>query len=182
MNKLKQQIIQEITDSFANTNDAEIESLINDIDNADKIFIYGLGREKIVLTSFAMRLMHLGYKVHVVGDVTTPALTEKDLLITSSGTGYLSTVDALVYIAKDTDSRIAFLTAFPNEKLPQKANTIIEIKAQTMKSNSVDESIQPMGSLFEQTQLLILEYIIVKLIQKHQLKDEDMVLNHTNLE
>ncbi|MCY1029445.1 phosphoheptose isomerase family protein, partial [Mammaliicoccus sciuri] len=122
------------------------------------------------------------YKVHVVGDVTTPALTEKDLLITSSGTGYLSTVDALVDIAKDTDSRIAFFTAFPNEKLPQKANTIIEIKAQTMKSNSVDESIQPMGSLFEQTQLLILEYIIVKLIQKHQLKDEDMVLNHTNLE
>lgn len=45
MNMLKQQIIQEITDSFANTNDAEIESLINDIDNADKIFIYGLGRD-----------------------------------------------------------------------------------------------------------------------------------------
>ncbi|WP_220453600.1 6-phospho-3-hexuloisomerase [Mammaliicoccus vitulinus] len=182
MNKIKQQILDEITDSFSKSNDNEINNLIQDIDNANKIFIYGLGREKIVLTAFAMRLMHLGYDVHVIGDVTTPAITKGDLLITSSGTGYLSTVEALVNIANNNEARIAFFTAFPDAVLPLKANTIIEIKAQTMKDNAVVDSIQPMGSLFEQTQLLILEYIIVELIQKHNLKEEDMVPNHTNLE
>lgn len=182
MSNIKNQMISELTKSFFETKDAEINQLIEDIDTANRIFIYGLGREKIVLSSFAMRLMHLGYKVHVIGDVTTPAISKNDLLITSSGTGYLSTVDALMKIAASKNANIAFFTAFPNEPLPQQANTIIEIKAQTMKQDDEIDSIQPMGSLFEQTQLFILEYIIIILINKHNLNEDDMVDNHTNLE
>ena len=42
--------------------------------------------------AFAMRLMHLGFVVYVIGDVTTPSINEDDCLIAISGSGETRTV------------------------------------------------------------------------------------------
>ena len=41
---------------------------------AERIFVAGRGRAGLQMQAFAMRLMHLGLAVHVVGDVTTPGI------------------------------------------------------------------------------------------------------------
>ncbi|MFN8450573.1 MAG: hypothetical protein U0521_18795 [Anaerolineae bacterium] len=41
----------------------------------------------MMIKALAMRLMHLGFDTHVVGDVTTPPLGAGDLLIVSAGPG-----------------------------------------------------------------------------------------------
>ena len=73
--------------------DAEqVSKMIDTIVNSDCVFIVGTGRSELVGKAFAMRLMHLGFTVHVVGDVTTPAIKEADCLIAISGSGETRTV------------------------------------------------------------------------------------------
>ena len=54
---------------------------------APRVFVLGAGRSGLALRMTAMRLMHLGLDVHVVGEVTTPAIERGDLLVTASGSG-----------------------------------------------------------------------------------------------
>lgn len=46
-----------------------------------RIFLLGLGRGGLVLRMFAMWLIPTGLEAQVVGDVTTPGIGDKDLLI-----------------------------------------------------------------------------------------------------
>jgi 6-phospho-3-hexuloisomerase len=59
----------------------EIETLIDAIMNAKQIQIFAMGRMKLSAHGFAMRLMHLGFNVHFVFDVTCPKIGKGDLLI-----------------------------------------------------------------------------------------------------
>lgn len=180
---LKQTMVNELATIFNNIKEEEILALVNEIAQAKKVFIYGLGRERLMLQAFAMRLMHLGVQVHMVGDVTTPGIGAGDLFITSSGTGYLSTVEALQSIVKKSNARIAFMTAHPDAPLPQGANLIIKIPAQTMKDSIESRtSPQPMGALFEQAQLLMLEMVVILLKERLGQTEKDMEKRHTNLE
>ncbi|QMV42731.1 6-phospho-3-hexuloisomerase [Cohnella cholangitidis] len=183
INDIRPQMLAELTRSFTNVRQQDVQDLIREIVQAKRVFIYGLGRERLMLQAFGMRLMHLGIHVHIVGDVTTPAIQAGDLWITSSGTGRLATVEALMNIVKDSAARVAFFTAFPEASLPRRADLIIPIPAQTMREG-VDglKSIQPMGSLFEQTQLLLFDWIVVLLAERLRQTEASMAGRHTNLE
>ena len=181
--QLKQQMLDELSSVFREIEEKEIAALTDEIVRANRVFVYGLGRERLMLQAFAMRLMHLGIRVHMVGDVTTPGIGAGDLFITSSGTGYLSTVEALQGIARQSGARIAFMTAHPDSPLPRQADVIIKIPAQTMKDDLASrQSLQPMGALFEQAQLLMLEMVVVLLKEKLSQTEKEMEKRHTNLE
>lgn len=65
------------------------------------------------MKALCMRLMHLGFDAHVVGDMTTPHLGEGDLLIVSAGPGEFSTVLALMGVAKRDGARTMCITRSP---------------------------------------------------------------------
>jgi 6-phospho-3-hexuloisomerase len=180
---LRGQMIRELDRSFRSVREEDVRSLIREIVQAKRVFIYGLGRERLMLQAFGMRLMHLGIQVHIVGDVTTPAIGAGDLWLTSSGTGRLATVEALMNIVKPTGARVAFLTAFPEAPLPKRADLIVHIPARTMRESEEDvKSVQPMGSLFEQTELLLFDWIVLLLIEELKQTEPVMAARHTNLE
>ena len=52
-----------------------------------RIIVCGTGRSGLMLKSFAMRLMQIGYISYVVGETITPAIKEGDLLIVASASG-----------------------------------------------------------------------------------------------
>ena len=54
---------------------------------ARTVFVAGSGRSGLAMRSFAMRLIHLGLSAHVVGETTTPRITDRDLLLIGSGSG-----------------------------------------------------------------------------------------------
>jgi 6-phospho-3-hexuloisomerase len=179
----REPMLAELAKSLTAVREQDVQGLIEEIVQANRVFIYGLGRERLMLQAFGMRLMHLGVQVHIVGDVTTPAIGKGDLWITSSGTGKLATVEALMDIVEKTGARIAFFTAFPDAPLPRRADLIIHIPAQTMSEGSEDvKSIQPMGSVFEQSQLLLCDWIVLLLADRLAQTETQMAGRHTNLE
>jgi len=46
----------------------------------------------------------------------------------------------------------------------------------------VVESMQPMGSLFEQSLSILLDAVVIMLMQRHKLNANDMFRRHANLE
>ncbi|WP_276354547.1 6-phospho-3-hexuloisomerase [Cohnella caldifontis] len=181
--RTRDSMIRELERSFKAVSPEAVRGLAREIASAKRVFIYGLGRERLMLQAFGMRLMHLGVQVHIVGDVTTPAIGAGDLWITSSGTGYLATVEALMNVVRPSGARVAFLTAFPDAELPRRADLILHIPAQTMREGAEDvRSVQPMGSLFEQTQLLLFDWVVLLLGEELKQSESDMAGRHTNLE
>ncbi|HSP51806.1 MAG TPA: SIS domain-containing protein, partial [Cryobacterium sp.] len=59
---------------------------------ARRVFVLGAGRSGLALRMTARRLMHLGLDVHVVGEVTTPAIAAGDVLLVASGSGATAAV------------------------------------------------------------------------------------------
>ena len=99
------QILGEIDRVLSAVETQQVDALLNAIVGAHTVIVYGLGREGLVMKSFAMRLAHLGVPTAVVGDMTAPPARPGDLFLVSCGPGYLSTVDALVGVAERAGAR-----------------------------------------------------------------------------
>ncbi|MFA6271362.1 MAG: 6-phospho-3-hexuloisomerase [Candidatus Paceibacterota bacterium] len=164
----------------------EFQSALSEIDRAGQIFVTGAGRSGLAMRAFAMRLMHAGKSVHVVGDVTVPSITKDDLLIIGSGSG--STESLLVYAkrAKMIGARLLLLTIVSNSAISELANCLICIPAPSSKvKNSIGKtaSVQPMGSLFEQSLFILGDCLILEHMKRHELDGEHMFHSrHANLE
>ena len=88
----------------------QVDDLCAAILSADRIFIAGKGRSGLQMKAFAMRLMHLGVTVHVVDDVTTPAIAAADLLLIGSASGRTGSLLRYIDTARETGARLATIT------------------------------------------------------------------------
>ena len=66
---------------------ATVTQLAKSLLDCHRVFVVGEGRSGLAIQMAAMRLMHLGLEVHVVGEVTAPSIETGDLLIACSGSG-----------------------------------------------------------------------------------------------
>ena len=133
---------------------------------------------------FAMRLYHLGLKVAVEGDMTTPPVGEGDLFIVTVGPGEISTALALLGVAKGAGSTILVLTAQPSGRAAEFADFVLTIPAQTMADDqgAAKYSVLPMGSLYEGALFVLFEVMVLKLRDRLQIDPQVMRGHHTNLE
>ena len=117
------------------------------IASARSTVVFGGGRERLQIMGFAMRLYHLGLKVAVEGDMTTPPVGQGDLFIVTVGPGEISTALALLGVAKQAGSTILVLTAQPNGRAAEFADLVLTIPAQTMADDqgAAKYSVLPMG-------------------------------------
>lgn len=160
-----------------------IEAMAAPILKARRIALYGVGREGLMMRSLAMRLYHLGLDAHVVGDMTTPPLSAGDLLIVSAGPGQFSTVAALLGVATGAGAVTMCVTAQPGRAARTATDHLIHLPAQTMANDlSGAASVLPMGSLFEATQFLFFEILVLYLRDTQGVSPDAMRANHTNLE
>jgi 6-phospho-3-hexuloisomerase len=180
--EIARQILREIDRVLSQVSETEIDDLCDAITGARQIIVYGLGREGLVMRGFAMRLMHLGLDVAVVGDMTTPPIGAGDLFLVSCGPGYLSTVQALTGVARQAGGRIAMLTAQPHAPLPQQADLLVYLPAQTMAEDEQSSSTQAMGSAFEQALWILFDALVPRLQTSLGQNAEEMRRRHTNLE
>lgn len=177
-------VLNEIERTVKNISVSEQEALADKILNANSIFIAGVGRSGMMAGCFAMRLMHMGLNVYRVGEVVTPAIQKGDLLIIASGSG---TTGSLVHMAEKAcriGAEVATVTIYPEAEIGKLSSVSVCIHAPTSKSD-VDtgiRSVQPMGSLFEQSLLICLDYIVKILMEKKKITGEQMFLRHANLE
>jgi 6-phospho-3-hexuloisomerase len=131
-----------------------------------------------------MRLYHLGFDVAMQGDMTTPPVGAGDVLFVSAGPGSFSTIAALANVAKEAGARVICITAEPQGRVPQAADHVVHLPAQTMAADqgAAATSILPMGSLYEALMFLFFELLVLDLRDRLPVTSDAMRANHTNLE
>ncbi|MBX3566717.1 MAG: SIS domain-containing protein [Rhizobiaceae bacterium] len=154
------------------------------IGRAGTVVVYGCGREALQMKGFAMRLFHIGVPVAVVGDMTAPALGQGDLFLVTAGPGELSTVTALMTVARNAGAHNLLLTAEPDSSAGRLADSMILVPAQTMARDQGDArtSVLPMGSVYEGALFMLFEVMILKLKGLLAVSPEAMRARHTNME
>ena len=156
--------------------------LIEALTDADRIFVVGEGRSGLVVRMVAMRLMHLGCQVYVVGETTTPALRPDDLLLALSGSGSTSMVVLIATQTKAIGGHVMAVTTQPASPLGQMADVVVTIDAAAKHDHSQQRSQQFAGSLFEQSVLLLFDAVFHVLSRHWRKRAETLWALHTNLE
>ncbi|MEH6407710.1 MAG: 6-phospho-3-hexuloisomerase, partial [Leeuwenhoekiella sp.] len=128
----------------------ELASLVSPINKAHSIFLVGMGRTGLMMKAAAMRLMHLGFTAYVVGETTTPAIGEGDLLIAGSGSGTTASVIRSANTAIEKKATLICFTTDATSALAEIANFKVIIPAAQKKEHNSKVSEQYAGSLFEQ--------------------------------
>jgi 6-phospho-3-hexuloisomerase len=155
------------------------------IETSPRIFVAGAGRTGLCMRAFAIRLIHLGKTVYVVGETTTPAITAGDLLIIGSGSGQTAGLLALAEKARRLGVKTLLFTTAAASPLAAISDHLVIIPAPSLRETGVNRNsvtIQPLGSLFEQTLLMMCDSLILMLMQQTGVTVEEMLARHANLE
>jgi len=184
MTSLFDTALAELSAVVSNIEPGEIDLACATITRARRIVLYGCGREGLQLRGFAMRLHHLGLQVAMQGDIAAPPVGEGDLLLVSAGPGELSTVTALMRVARGAGAGVLFLTAEPGVASAALATEVLTIPAQTMARDvgPAATSVLPMGSVYEGALFLLFEVMVLRLREIKGVSPDEMRERHTNLE
>ncbi|WP_416729578.1 6-phospho-3-hexuloisomerase [Fictibacillus sp. JL2B1089] len=176
-------VVEELSQTVNLISDEETENLVDRILESKKIFVAGAGRSGFMGKSFVMRMMHMGIDAYVVGETVSAAFEKDDLLIIGSGSGETKTLVAIAEKAKSLGGTVAAITISPESTIGELADITVRLPGITKDQSEGDfKTIQPMGSLFEQTMLLIYDAIILRFMEKKGLDSNKMYGKHANLE
>ena len=149
---------------------------------APRVFVLGAGRSGLALSMTAMRLMHLGLTVHVVGEVTSPAIKSGDVLLVASGSGTTGAIVRAADTAQAIGASIVALTTAADSPLGRFAAVTVVIPAAAKQDHAGQVSAQYAGGLFEQSVLLVGDAIFHALWQASGATAEQLWPRHANLE
>jgi 6-phospho-3-hexuloisomerase len=181
--KIANVISTELSTTLSNIDENDVYALIKEIQKADKVFFVGVGRVLLSLKAIAKRLAHLGINTYVVGQITEPAITEKDLLIVGSGSGETAFPLVIAKKAKQYNARVAHIGANPNSSMREYTDCFVKIPVSTkLNLSSEIKSIQPMTSLFEQSLLLLGDTLALMMIKEQDIEISSLWQYHANLE
>lgn len=175
-------ISREVSESVATVADADLAPFAERLRAAERVFVHGAGRSGLALRMTAMRLMHLGLSVHVVGEVTTPAIRPGDILLTASGSGTTAGIVTAAETAKKAGAAVAAITSITDSPLAELADAVIVVPAAAKQDRSGTASDQYAGGLFEQTVVLIGDALFHSMWQASGDSADDLWPRHANLE
>jgi len=181
--------VRKVSDSLDSEN---IDQMNNILKTSQNVFVMGLGRSGLMARAFAMRLMHLGINVYVVGETITPAITSEDCLLAISGSGETLSIISAAEMAQKRSAKIIAVTSYVESTLGKMANLVVHIEGRTKidseknyltrQINGKHQSLSPLGTLFEVTTLIFLDGIIAQLMVEMGKTEEDLKARHTVLE
>lgn len=174
-------ILNKINSVLQATDDDLVDKIVSAVDKANRIFITGAGRSGLVSRFFAMRLMHSGYKVYMVGEIVTPSIQNGDLFIVISGSGGTETLLPLVRKAKSVGAKVAVVSMKSKSPMAEIADLVCPIGSGNENSFGVVKGM-PMGTVFELSTLIFLEAIVSHIVHEKGLTEEGMRAIHANLE
>ena len=175
----QQLVIDKISEILDATEENHAVQLTEWLDRANRVFIAGAGRSKLVGNFLAMRLMHAGYEVSVVGEIVTPSIKEGDLLIVISGSGETEQLIAFTKRALTLGSAVALITAKSESTIGNLSGAVFQVGST---KSYVKIKGMPMGTAFELSTLVFLEAVISHIIWEKDVPEEEMQARHANLE
>ena len=172
-------IMDEIEDVIGKVKEEELQAVINEVDKSKRIFVCGEGRSGFSAKGFAMRLMHLGYTVFVVGETITPAVSSDDIFIAVSGSGNSMNVVNDAKKAADLGCVVIAVTSKPDSPLANIAGHILTIPG-TVKGDTKEArgSIQLLSSLFDQSLHITLDALCLLISYRDNTSNEAATKAH----
>ncbi len=152
------------------------------IKSAKRIFVAGAGRSGLAMRAAAMRLMHFGLTVFVVGETTTPAIAQGDLLIAASGSGTTGTIVKAAEKAIAAGARVVAFSTHTTSPLAHLCSLVVVIPAAQKEDHGKAVSAQYAGSLFEQQVWLLTDALFQTLWAAEGTPAEELWKRHANLE
>ncbi len=169
-----------------------VETLVDAYRRGAKVLVMGAGRSGLVGRAFAMRLMHLGFNVYVLGETITPSIGEGDIVVAISGSGRTQLIVTAAEAAKKVKAKIVAITSYPDSPLGRLADIVVEIPGRTKTAPDIDyfarqilgihEPLAPLGTLFEDTALAFLDGVVVELMHRLGKNESDLRAKHANIE
>ena len=184
--ELFREILSEQSRVSQSVDKQDVDGFIDRIFKADRVFFAGAGRSGLFVRSFAMRCMQMGLTCFCVGDTTTPAIRSGDVLVIGSGSGETGALVQMAKKAKSLGVTVLLVTIFADSSIGKMADRILRLPGTTFKNAGecidVVESVQPGGNLFEQGMFLLFECIAMKLMRRVGVTNDNLFINHANLE
>jgi 6-phospho-3-hexuloisomerase len=190
------EIIEYLTKSLDVISDHDkdrlIETLVEAYKRSSKIFVVGAGRSGLVVKSFALRLMHLGFSVYVMGETIIPRMRKGDVLVALSGSGRTKSVISVAEAAKSVGAIVVSITTFMDSPLAKLGDVVVLIPGRTKLAKEDDylvrqviglhEPLTPLGTLFEDLAMIFLDGVVVELMDKLGVTEEELKERHANVE
>lgn len=172
-------ILNEITSVINKIDKQDFDKALSAISKEKRIFVDGEGRSGLMAKGFAMRLMHLGYQVFVVGETITPALNEKDLFISVSGSGKSDNVVLDTKKAKKVGCEVIAFTSNLNSELALNSDIVVIVPG-TVKDDMGEQrkSIQLLSSLFDQSIHIVLDVLCLCLSKRDNISNDTATNSH----
>ncbi|MEZ0319714.1 MAG: 6-phospho-3-hexuloisomerase [Pyrobaculum sp.] len=174
----------------------EIENFIRLLEESyksnKKILVVGVGRSGLVGRAFAMRLRHLGARSYVLGETITPSVEEGDLVVAISGSGSTQIIVAVAEAARKMKAKVVAITSYYDSPLGKLADLVVYVPGRTKLAAmddyfarqilGVHEPLSPLGTLFEDTAIVVLDSIIAELMKRLGKNESDLAKRHANIE
>lgn len=170
-----------------NVDEDDVDGFVDSVLEADRVFLMGAGRSGLSAKAFAMRLMHLGVAVHVVGETTTPLHGPDDLVVAISGSGETSSIVEMGEIVDESEgTELALVTAHGDSTIGGLADHVMEL-------SGIDEvgdvlglddvsRYAPLGTLFETNAFVFLDGVVSQIMERTGQTEQDLAKRHAALE
>lgn len=174
-------IMNEINEVMAQVEESQLDNAEARIQKNKRIFVLGAGRSGLMAKGFAMRLMHIGYTVFVIGETITPSIQKDDVLVAVSGSGKTASTVELVEKAKNNGVTIVSLTSNGESPLGKLGDATIVVPGATKTGDGV-KSIQLLSTLFDQSVHITMDALCLKLSRRDHVSNESAKGEHSNME
>ncbi|MFA0087628.1 hypothetical protein BCU70_05300 [Vibrio sp. 10N.286.49.C2] len=185
---INNQIFEQVHNAVNEIEDKTLDLLIESLEPKKRVFYYGCGRSGIFLSSFANRLLHLGFEIYSLNDITKPKAEAGDIFLVTSGSGETSSVVSFVSKSKNIGMKII---AFSAQQQSSMASLLTADDALVVIpcDSYIDDAIpdirdlkMPLGTLFELSCLMAYETVTNSLMYHLGESAYALSCRHTNLE
>ena len=183
--------VSELSDSAVDAclglEEESVEQMVRLIEEAGSVFVMGAGMSGLIGKALAMRLMHLGYKSCVVGDVTTQGFSKDDVAIVISYSGETPSLIVFSQKVKDLGGRLILLTARRSSPLGGLSDCTIVFDIKPEKAPLVSgigdyQYENASGTLFGAGVFLFVHGLILYLVERRGHSPREIDSRHANLQ
>jgi len=191
-----EEILRGISEAIRGLDPPQVEGMLESflIARAEgrKALVVGAGRSGLVGKAFAMRLMHLGFNIYVMGETITPAVGNGDLVLVISGSGSTTLPVTLAERGKGLGAKVIAVTSRPSSPLGAIADLVVNIPGREVMAYEREyhsrqlmgehEPLAPMGTMFEDSCMVFLDGVIAELMARLEMSEEEMRRKHATIE
>lgn len=166
---------QRVDAALARIDPAILARVIDLLDHAPAIFVYGAGRSGIIGRAFAMRLVQTGLRAYVIGESVTPIVKRGDTVFILSGGGESYSSMQTANIVRREGAELVVVTAHARSKLAHTATALVALE---FPDDAERPRFAPLGTLFESASLRLTDALVAESMRTRGETEESMRRRH----